>query len=82
MCINVLEHAVQNFSAIFSVFFLAEFQRQIRLRLSRFANHINLKAFPAIHNSTTIADKLMKFAGQLALVVLIKGCLKHVISEQ
>ena len=33
-------------------------------------------------NSTIIADKLMKFAGHLVMVVLIKGCGKNLVSEQ
>jgi len=43
---------------------------------------INLQPYSAIRNSTSIADKLMKFAEQLVLVVLIKGCGKNVIYEQ
>jgi len=35
-----------------------------------------------MYSATNIADKLMTFAGQLAMVAIIKGCGKNLISEQ
>jgi len=45
-------------------------------------SRLNLLPYSASHNSTIIADKFMKFAGHLVMVVLIKGCGKNLISEQ
>src|SRR6218665_2990940 len=45
-------------------------------------SRLNLLPYSASRNSTIIADKLMKFAGHLVMVVLIKGCWKNLISEQ
>src|SRR6218665_1159614 len=45
-------------------------------------SRLNLAPCSASRNSTIIADKLMKFAGHLVMVVLIEDCEKNLISEQ
>ena len=43
---------------------------------------LNLLPYSASHNYTIVADKFMKFAGHLVMVVLINDCGKNLISEQ
>src|SRR6218665_406336 len=43
---------------------------------------LNLLRYSESHKSTIIADKLIKFAGHLAMVIVIKGCRKNLISEK
>src|SRR6218665_2115860 len=43
---------------------------------------LNLLRYSESHKSTIIADKLIKFAGHLAMVIVIKGCGKNLISEE
>ena len=76
MCISVLEHAVQNFAAIFSVFFFGGILKTSGATpfIAICKLPLNLLPYSASHNSTIIADKFMKFAGHLVMVVLIKGC--------
>ena len=45
-------------------------------------SRLNLVSCSASCNFTIIADKLMKFAGHLVMVMLIKSCGKNLISEQ
>jgi len=45
-------------------------------------SRLNLLQYSESHKSTIIADKFMKFAGHLAMVILIKSCGKNLISEE
>jgi len=65
MCINVLEHAVQYFTAIFSVFFFGGILKTpgVTPFIAICKSRLNLEPFSASRNSTIIADKLLKFAG-------------------
>ena len=45
-------------------------------------SRLNLEPCSASRNCSIIADKLMKFAGHLVVVVLIEDCGKNLISEQ
>jgi len=76
MCINVVEHAVQNFAAIFSVFVFGRILKtsMVKLFIAIWKSCPNLLPYVESHKSTTIADKLMKYAGHLVMVVLIKSC--------
>jgi len=84
MCINVLEHAVQNFAALFLVFFFGVILKTSGVTpcFAIFKLRLNLLSYSASRSSTIIADKLMKFVGHLAMMVLIMGCGKYFISEQ
>src|SRR6218665_795107 len=43
---------------------------------------LNLLQYSESHKSTIIADKLIKFAGHLVMVIVIKGCGKNLISKE
>ena len=82
-----LEHAVQTFEAIFSVFFFWQNFKDVRgdpvyRDKPNWKSRLNLVPCSASRNSIIIADKLMKFAGHLVMLVLIRGCGKNLISEQ
>src|SRR6218665_1872742 len=63
----MLEHALENFAAIFSVFFFGGTLKTFGVTsfFEICKSHLNLLPYSASRNSTIIADKLMKFAGHL-----------------
>ena len=84
MCINVLQHALQNFTVIFLFFF---FWQNFEVMwggsfIAIWKSRLNALPYSEGHKSSIIADKLMKFAGHLDIVVLIKGCWNNLISDK
>ena len=84
MCINVLEHAVQNFRTIFLVvFFWRIFKDVWGDPVFRYRNSC-LNFLPCLegYNSSVIVDKWMKFAGHIVCDMLIKAWLKKFKSDE
>src|SRR6218665_1758686 len=81
MCTDKLQHAVQTFAAIFSVFVFGGILKTSVV--TPFMAICKSHKFAAMHIQSYVTTLiLMKFAGQLVMAVLIKGCGENVISEQ
>ena len=67
---------MQKFTAIFSVFFSDEILKTSRVTsfIVIWKSCFYLLKYSESQKSTIIADKWMKFAGYLVMVVLNKGC--------
>jgi len=83
ICINVLEHALQTFAAIFSVLVFGGILKTSGVTpfIAFCKSHLNLLPYSAINDSTNTTHNLIAFAGHLVMVVLIKGGVKNLVFE-